>query len=290
MKENQHVPLAECVVGEPSDGIVLARGNAEATVWDREADADSIHAAVSAESEDAERRKSAPQIAEISRHIDGSTVILDLGCGYGRIAKYLLPRREIGGYIGVDSSIQMLKLFKDRYDRSAAEQRTPALFVNSDIAALPVKDGSIDLVVVSAVFLHNHKPIVRQAIDEVWRVLKPGGKLLVFSSFPRRETLMGVQGTLYHALLRAKGEAERNGPVRYYSRGEMNRLLGRFAHVELRGHGFTLLPKSIIGLKGAPERLFRRGFAEPINRIVASILPKSWAPAFAVHYDVFGVK
>lgn len=271
-------------------GIFISSAIAGPTVWDALADEAPVHAAISAGDEQSESEKSAQQIEEIAGLVSDTTVLLDVGCGYGRIAKYLLPRKRLAGYVGVDSALTMLRLFKARHDSSQQESATPVAFVNSDIADLPLLSGSIDLAVVSAVFLHNHKSIVGITVKEIERVLKPGGRLLVYSSFPRRATMMGLQGSAYQALLNLRGTPTRNGPVRYYSKREVRNMLAGFSDVELRPVGFEVAPKSIIGLRGAPERAFRLGFSGPFNRGLEKILPNKWRAAFARHYDVRATK
>ena len=62
--------------------------------WSAEAAADPIHAAIAATGTEAERAKSASDIEFLlDRAVDG--IVLDLGCGYGRVAKYLLPRTRL---------------------------------------------------------------------------------------------------------------------------------------------------------------------------------------------------
>ena len=273
---------------DESDGIFLAK-SAERTVWDDMAQRDATHAVISSDP-DGEWRKSSHQIAQIAQHVTSETILLDVGCGYGRIAKYLLPERSAAAYIGVDGSILMLRLFKERYASSLAEQRTPAVWINGNISDLAIKSGVVDLVVVSAVFLHNHKELVRRAMHEIERVLRPGGKLLVFSCFPRRATLMGVQGSLYQLLLNLLGDRFRNGPVRYYSKRQVEDMLRGFSSRELVPYDFEVVPKSIVVLSGRADELWRKNVASPLNRFLASAIPAKWRSAFCRHYDVVAVK
>lgn len=271
-------------------GILVTKEIAEKTVWDKLATQNPTHAVISAKDETEAAKKSVPQIADIKNHLKADTVLLDLGTGYGRVAKYLLPEMTIGGYIGLDSSYEMLSLFKQRYLVSDTEQRTPLLLLNADIHTLPLADASIDMVIVCAVFLHNHKSVVEQAMMEVKRVLKPGGTVLIYSSFPRAATFMGLQGLAYQAVLNLIGRPFKNGPVRYYWRREIMHLFDGFTEVELKPVGYALLPKTLIFLPGPLEKLWRLGIANPINRLLERISPK-WVKYYcAVHFDVVAEK
>ncbi|MCB9814271.1 class I SAM-dependent methyltransferase [Candidatus Nomurabacteria bacterium] len=268
------------------DGIFVAKEIADKTVWDKLAIENPTDAVISAKNEEDAARKSEAQITDIKQYLKPGNVLLDLGTGYGRVAKYLLPNFKLGGYIGVDSSYEMLSLFKQRYNMTEAEQTTPALFLNADIHTLPLQDKSVDVIIVCAVFLHNHKSIIEQAMAEVTRVIKPGGTVLVYSSFPRAATLMGIQGQCYQALLNLLGRPFKNGPVRFYRHKEIDKLFADFSEVELRPVGYSALPKTIIGLPRPLELVYRLGFANPINHLLEKITPASLKPYFAVHYDV----
>lgn len=268
------------------NGIYIAKEIAEKTVWDKLAIENPTHAVISAKDEAEALRKSANQIADIKSHLQATDILLDCGTGYGRVAKYLLPDLTLAGYIGVDSSFEMLTLFGQRYRLNENEQTTPLLLLNADIHTLPLVNASVDAVLVSAVFLHNHKSIVEKAMEEIKRVVKPGGTVLIYSSFPRSATLMGLQGHLYQFLLNLLGRPFKNGPVRYYRGKEIKKLFAGFADVELKPVGFGVLPKTIIGLPKPLEFAWRVGFANPLNSILERITPAFLKPYFAVHYDV----
>ncbi len=202
--------------------------------WNNLADTNAIHAAISANDEKYEREKSQQQIELLQQELNPG-VILDLGCGYGRVAKYILDARTFDGYIGLDSSRTMLKIFAERYQEQAS--KTPLLFLYSDIDHIPLADASVDNVIVSAVFLHNPKAITKRSLEEVHRVLRPGGKVFILSSFPARTSLMSLQGDLYLLLLGLFGKGRKNGPVRYFSRAEVARLLAAFTHTDIRAAG-----------------------------------------------------
>lgn len=267
-------------------GIHICKGIADQTVWDTLAKENPTYAVISAKDEADAAEKSKSQIEHIKHHLQEGDVLLDFGSGYGRVAKYLLPQINLGGYIGVDSSFNMLTLFRQRYQTTEQENRTPLLLVNADIHTVPLEDNSADAAVVCAVFLHNHKDVVSRSLEELKRVLKPGGTLLVYSSFPRAASGMGLQGNLYQLFLNLLGKPFKNGPVRYYSKKEVSKLFVDFAELDIFPVGYAVLPKTLIFLPGPLEKLYRLGIANPLNKLFEKITPLSLAPYFAVHYDI----
>ena len=268
------------------NGIHVTNDIANKTVWDKLAKENPTHAVISAEDEAAAAEKSQSQIADIASHVSESHVLLDYGCGYGRVAQFLLPQQQLAGYIGLDSSFEMLQLFKERHTRTEAEQGTPVLFLNADIFSIPLQSQSIDAVIVCAVFLHNHKSIVEKAMQELSRVVKPGGTVLVYSSFPRMATAMGVQGQLYQMCLNLMGRPFKNGPVRYYTASEIRRLFAEFSNVDLVPVGFSIIPKSLIFLPRALDNVWRVVISNPVNLLLEKICPAFVKRHFAVHFDV----
>jgi ubiquinone/menaquinone biosynthesis C-methylase UbiE len=284
----EHVFNDEVLVVEGIWSPLLKKGQ-EHTVWDTLARENPTHAAVSAPNENRAKEKTEEQIRILENGlVDG--IILDLGCGYGRVAQYLLPRRSFEGFIGVDSSIEMLALFKKRYDAEAGERKTPLALVRANIDALPLKDNSVDNVIVSAVFLHNHKSVTKKSIAEIHRILKKGGKLFVFSSFPNGTTLSGAQGHLYNLLLKLRKQEYKNGPVRFFSRKEAHELLRDFETVVIQDVGFSFGPKSLIFLPQAADTLYRKIIFRPLNALGAHFLPAGVKKKFPTHYDAVAVK
>lgn len=272
------------------DGILVAKEIAEKTVWDKLAVENPTHAVISAKDEAEAAKKSLAQIADIRQHLTAGTTLLDLGTGYGRVAKYLLPDMVIGGFVGLDSSYEMLSLFKQHYQASELEQRTPLLLLNADIHTVPLNEASVDVVLVCAVFLHNHKNVVEQAMAELRRVLKPGGTVLIYSSFPRAATFMGMQGLAYQAFLNLIGRAFKNGPVRYYWHDEIMHLFDGFSSVKLKPVGYSVLPKSLIFLPQIVDDLWRKLIANPLNTLLERISPEWLKYYCAVHFDVVAKK
>ena len=99
--------------------------------------------------------------------------LLDVGCGPGFHAAELVEAvGESGFVIGVDTSETMLAVATDRNaDRANVEFRV------GDAVGLPVADASVDGVV--AVQVYEYVVDVAAALAEAFRVLKPGGRLVV---------------------------------------------------------------------------------------------------------------
>ncbi|MFD2247809.1 class I SAM-dependent methyltransferase [Pontibacter ruber] len=115
--------------------------------------------------------------------------LLDAGCGYGRNIQYLM-QAEIKVY-GVDASTEAI----DRVQQLAKEL-APTLparnFVQADLEQLPFADEEFDVVLCSAVLHFARSEFhFRSMVQELWRVLKPGGML-----FCRFSTTIGLEGKL----------------------------------------------------------------------------------------------
>ncbi|MET8283540.1 class I SAM-dependent methyltransferase [Micromonospora sp. NPDC005174] len=104
----------------------------------------------------------------ISRTVPNG-VIVDLGCGTGRIAHELasVERRVIA----IDRSQQMLA------QASATLPADSTALLRCDARMVPVADGSVDAVVCSGVL--HHIPDWPDAIREMSRILRPGGTMIV---------------------------------------------------------------------------------------------------------------
>jgi SAM-dependent methyltransferase len=254
------------------DGIWCNPGDQRHERWSADAAVDPIHAALATTGVDAEHAKSRRDIEFLFEHAhDG--ILLDLGCGYGRIAKYLLPRRTFDSYVGIDGSMTMLRLFRERYQASRLERKTPLLLMHGSIDDIKLADASVDTVVIAAVLLHNPKAVTRTVVREARRVLRLGGRLIVLNDLPNSRTPAALPSRLYVMALELSGDGNRNGPVRTYSRSEVGALFAEFEDVRIRPKGHALLPKRIPGAPDSLSRRYRAFVHDPVLRWAKHRLP-----------------
>lgn len=188
-----------------------------------------------------------------------SGVVLDAGCGYGRVAIPLLERQADLHLIGVDSSAHMLDYFGQLAGEHGVESRI--CLIKSDLSDIPLHDHSVDQVITSAVLLHNAYPATEAIVRELFRCLKPGGTAVFESSFPNLMTLNGVQKLIYASL-----RGGRNGPVRPYSRDRVRNLLTPYCDsIDIQGNGITVVP-NLTGLKIARLTNLTRGINRRLKR------------------------
>ncbi|HEX6369060.1 MAG TPA: class I SAM-dependent methyltransferase [Longimicrobium sp.] len=117
---------------------------------------------------------------------DGVRTVLDAGCGGGRNLVWLL--RAGFRVHAVDSDPRAV----ERVRRLAAElapRLPPESFLQAKVDALPFADAGMDVVISSAVlhFAADHAHFGRM-VDEMWRVLRPGGML-----FARLASSIGIE-------------------------------------------------------------------------------------------------
>jgi demethylmenaquinone methyltransferase/2-methoxy-6-polyprenyl-1,4-benzoquinol methylase len=109
----------------------------------------------------------------------GADLILDLGAGTGDLT-FAAARRGATRVVGLDFSLQMLRLAQQKQTRAACGQR--ASFVQGSALAAPFKSCAFDAIV-SAFVLRNVSDL-KLFFKESERVLKPGGMLVTLDMFP----------------------------------------------------------------------------------------------------------
>jgi ubiquinone/menaquinone biosynthesis C-methylase UbiE len=107
--------------------------------------------------------------------------VLDVGCGTGASALPAAHAVGQGGFVvGVDLAQRLL-------DRAYAKARTAGLanveFRRADMTALTYPDNNFDAVV--SVFSIFFVPDMEGLVRELWRMVRPGGKLAVTTWGPR---------------------------------------------------------------------------------------------------------
>jgi len=157
-------------------------------------------------------------IRDEARRLGRAPVVVDVGCGRGWL-KRLADRFVSAEWIGLDGRVDHPELPSAGY--TGVHQ--------CDFEKhLPVETGRADIVVSLHVFEHLHSP--GRAMEEIRRVLRPGGVFL--AGTPTMPAPLAVLRTAWHQFRHAIGRPGRNGHARSFSPGSWQRLLDE--------HGFRV--------------------------------------------------
>jgi ArsR family transcriptional regulator len=116
--------------------------------------------------------KSWKSLAEAFLRLLPPMVIADLGAGDGSFA--LLLAQAATHLIAVDSSQKMLDVAREQAVRNGVVNME---FRLGDMEELPIDDGAVDLALFSQSLHHAGHP--ERAVREAWRILRPGGRIVV---------------------------------------------------------------------------------------------------------------
>lgn len=148
--------------------------------------------------------------------------LLDLGCGTGALAKLVLTQVPRARLTCVDLSSEMLAVAGERLGAAAK-------LVAADAERLPFCDSSFDAAWCNDSF--HHYPDPERAAFQAWRVLAPGGTLVIGDAW---------QPAPARAIMNAWMPYSREGDVRIYSERELKGILDRwFSEVSWRRIGAT---------------------------------------------------
>lgn len=132
---------------------------------------------------------------------DRSLKILDAGCGTGGLIRRLEKKYSTWQWTGVD--IEPLAC-------AFARERCGATIHEGSVTALPFEDESFEAVVLADVLYHLDDD--DGALSETWRVLKPGGALIV--NVPAYRWLWSYHDVATHARRRYERKELRDKIVR----------------------------------------------------------------------------
>jgi ArsR family transcriptional regulator len=105
-------------------------------------------------------------------HLTPKIKIADLGAGEGLISQLLARRAE--QVTCIDNSPKMVEFGSELAKKNGFSNLSYKL---GDIEAVPLKDKSVDLALLSQAL--HHAPHPQQAVQEAFRILKPGGQLII---------------------------------------------------------------------------------------------------------------
>jgi len=170
---------------------------------------------------------------ELLALVPAGGAVLDVACAAGRDSKPILDR----GYkvTGIDQSGALLKI---------ANERVPgADFVQDDFTDMPFADDSFDAIWCNAALVHlPSQAAVKQALKELWRVLKPGGTIAINV----KARLAGQAATA----VKKDALSSEDRYFRYQSEEEFVTLCKQV--------GFKILKHRVINEKDDPARTIKR--------------------------------
>lgn len=131
----------------------------------------------------------------------GSTV-LDAGCGFGRVATTLASEPYDLNVVGIDLIPERLEEASRFIEAHGTSKKVK--LINGNYCTLPLGDSSISGIYTMETLVHADP--LEGALDEFWRVLKPGGRLVLFEySVPERKTLDPLRGWVTDVMVQRIG-------------------------------------------------------------------------------------
>jgi ubiquinone/menaquinone biosynthesis C-methylase UbiE/DNA-binding transcriptional ArsR family regulator len=146
-------------------------------------------------------------IGHLALRLVPAITVADLGAGEGLISQLIAHRAERVWCI--DNSAKMVEVGTELAKKNGLANLTYKL---GDIEQVPLPDKSVDLAILSQALHHANHP--QTAVDEAFRILKPGGQLLVLDlkehNFEKAHELygdlwLGFKESALHGFLKKAG-------------------------------------------------------------------------------------
>jgi SAM-dependent methyltransferase/uncharacterized protein YbaR (Trm112 family) len=170
-------------------------------------------------------------------------LFLELGCHWGR---WCIAAGRAGYVpVGIDPSLEGVRAAR----KVARQLGVDALYVVADARHLPFKPQTFDVAFSYSVFQHLREQDVQEAIDEIARVLKPGGRSRV-----QMPNVFGARNLYLQLRERRFREPAKQFDVRYWLPWELRRSFSRIGPTALEVDGFFSLNAQSSDLGLMPRR------------------------------------
>ena len=185
---------------------------------------------------------------------------LDIGCGYGRIAKEIILANPQAFVNGLDISPNFVDLFNSNLGSKGRGQVGNA-------KKLPYESNLFDIVIIVVSFMYlETRNDQAKAMREIFRVLKPGGKLVMIEPNKVGQNIIKLWGILpfiYRSLLR-KQKVETFGI--FFEWMTIDNLIKQMGGklIEKKGYPFLTIALSCLVMLGKISFF-------PVGRILAII-------------------
>ncbi len=170
--------------------------------------------------------------AVIEAKVQPGERVLDCACGTGDLTQAFARRTQASQIIGSDFTSGMLDIAKHKQSKLPQTIADRITYQQADAQELPFEDASFD--VVSIAFGIRNVQAPQRAINEFFRVLKPGGRLMILE--------FGQPSF---------------GPMRWFNNFYCGTIMPRTATWIARdtSGAYKYLPKSVASFKSSDELL-----------------------------------
>ena len=207
-----------------------------------------------------------PKLLDFSTY--SGKLLLEVGCGAGIDLVHFARAGAIT--TGVDISPTAISLARSNFEHNGLDGR----FYVMNGEALELESDSFDVVYAHGVLQYTASS--RRMVDELYRVLRPGGEAIMMV-YNRYSWLNGLS-----KFMKVELEHEDAPVFRKFSMSELRKLLEPFKSSRIIHERFPVKTKLQSGLKA---RLYNDIFVGAFNA-----LPRSWVRPFGWHLMAFAYK
>ena len=131
--------------------------------------------------------------------VSDNSLILEVGSGPGYYTKILLDNFRDSEIVLLDNDENLLNHAKNFLNKDYNERIT---FIKDDIMDSTIPDNYFDIIIARFVFQHLKEPV--SAMKEIYRILKPGGKVIIIDvdaelwggTFPQNDLIKNLNSDL----------------------------------------------------------------------------------------------